>query len=48
MSGRGKRKAFGPKKKHACDLHHCKKKKQEPSNLLPVASGIKHSRVNNS
>lgn len=48
MSGRGKRKAFGESKKHARDLHHCKKHKKEPSKLLPVTSGIKHPNVNDS
>ena len=48
MSGRGKRKAFGLTKKKACDLHHCKKHKKEPSKLLPVVSGIKHANVRDS
>lgn len=28
MSRGGGRKAFGPKRKKYCDLHHCKKKKK--------------------
>jgi hypothetical protein len=46
MSTKGKRKAYGMSKKHACDLHHCKKKKKEPAYKgLAVTAEIKHSRV---
>jgi hypothetical protein len=48
MSGRGKRKAFGVTKKLACDKHHCKKHKKEPSKLTPATGGIKHSNVRDS
>lgn len=40
------RKAFGPSKKQACDLHHCKKKKKEASyKELSGGGEAKHSRI---
>ncbi|MDD5431776.1 MAG: hypothetical protein PHO70_02165 [Candidatus Omnitrophica bacterium] len=41
------RKAFGPSKKQACDLHHCKKKKGAFSkHSESTKPEIKHSRIN--
>lgn len=42
------RKAFGPSKKKACDLHHCKKPKKEILYKAPPATEqeIKHTRIN--
>ena len=42
------RKAFGPSKKKACDLHHCKKPKKKVSYKLPpdTKQEIKHTRIN--
>ncbi len=42
---KSKRKAYGPSRKQLCDLHHCKKKKQELYKLPSAEAEIKHSRV---
>lgn len=42
------RKAFGPSKKKAGDIHHCKKPKKDASYKVPAATEqkIKHTRIN--
>ncbi len=36
------RKAFGPSKKKACDLHHCKKKKQNKTKVAVRQESAMH------
>lgn len=40
------RKAFGPSKKQACDMHHCKKKKKEGVHKHDLGeTKVLHSRI---
>ncbi len=39
------RRAFGPKKKKACDLKNCRKEKIQPKFRVEINSGLKHPRA---